>query len=167
MIKIFKDKKPKTEKALFIAENASVIGDVELEEDTSIWFGAVLRGDSNYIKVGKGTNVQDNCTLHCDKGFPVNIGENVTIGHNAVVHGCDIGDGTLIGMGSVILNGAKIGKHCLVGAGAVVGENKEFPDNSLIVGVPAKAVKTINKEGAEKLLINSCQYIDEAKEYSK
>ena len=167
MIRKFKDKEPKTDKAIFIAENAYVIGDVELGEDTSVWFGAVLRGDLCKIKLGRGSNIQDNCTLHGDTDFPVIIGEDVTVGHNAVVHGCEIGDGSLIGMGSVILNGAKIGKHCLVGAGAVVGENKEFPDNSLILGVPARVAKVLDEERVEKILQNSRRYIAEAKEYAE
>ena len=123
--------------------------------------------DRDKISLGRGSNVQDNCTLHCDKGVPLIIGEDVTIGHNAVVHGCTIGDCSLIGMGSVILNGAKIGKNCLVGAGAVVGENKEFPDNSLILGVPARVVKVLDEERIEKILLNSRRYIAEAKEYAK
>jgi carbonic anhydrase/acetyltransferase-like protein (isoleucine patch superfamily) len=133
MIIDFCGKAPDVSGASFIAENSSVIGDVILGKDASVWFGAVLRGDQSRIIVGEGSNVQDNCTVHSDKAHTVEIGKNVSIGHNAVLHGCTIGDGSLVGMGAVILNGAKIGKGCLVGAGALVTENKEFPDGSLII----------------------------------
>lgn len=146
MILDFQGKTPNVEKALFIADNASVIGDVTLGENTNIWFGAVLRGDEGPIYVGKNSNVQDNSVIHMDIGDEVVIGENVTIGHNCIIHGCKIGDGTLVGMGAIILNHAVIGKDCIVGAGAVVTEGKVFPDHSLIVGCPAVVKKEVTAE---------------------
>ena len=161
----YKHKEPRDKGSAFIAPNATVIGDVVLGKNTSVWFNAVIRGDDDKITVGKGSNIQDNCTLHCDKGFPITVGENVTVGHNAVLHGCEIGDGSLIGMNATVLNGAKIGKNCLVGAGALVTENKVFPDNSLIIGVPAKCVGEISEETAKKMEENARHYIKTAKEY--
>ena len=137
MIIDFNGISPAVSPSAFTAEGSRIIGDVTLCEDSSVWFNAVLRGDEAKITLGKGSNIQDNCTVHCDESYPAVIGENVTVGHNAVIHGCTIGDGSLIGMNATVLNGAKIGKNCLVGAGALVTENKEFPDNSLILGVPA------------------------------
>ena len=124
----------------WIAPNACVIGDVVLGEDCGVWFGATLRGDNETISIGARTNIQEGCTLHTDMGFPLFIGEDCTIGHNAILHGCTIGDGSLVGMGAIVLNGAKIGRGCLVGAGALLTEGKIFPDGSLIVGSPAKVI---------------------------
>ena len=123
----------------WVAETAALIGRVRLLPDASVWFGAVLRGDNEWIEVGVGSQIQDNCTLHTDPGFPLTVGRDCVIGHNVVLHGCTIGDNSLIGMNAVVLNGAKIGRNCIVGANALVTEGKEFPDNSLIVGAPALA----------------------------
>lgn len=166
MIKEFLGKTPDVKEASFIAENAVVIGDAVLKKGSSVWFCAVVRADVESITVGENSNIQDNCTIHCSAGFPVSIGDNVTIGHNAVVHGCTIGDNCLIGMNSTILNGAKIGKNCIVGAGALVAENKEFPDNSLIIGVPARAVRMIDEKTAEAIAENAGEYSENAKLYN-
>lgn len=157
---------PDISNSAFTAESAQIIGDVTLCEGSSVWFNAVLRGDDDKITVGKNSNIQDNCTVHCDKGLPVEIGENVTVGHNAVIHGCTVGDNSLIGMNATVLNGAKIGKNCIVGAGALVTENKGFPDNSLILGVPAKKVGEIDGATAEKIKQNALHYAKTAKKYS-
>jgi carbonic anhydrase/acetyltransferase-like protein (isoleucine patch superfamily) len=130
----------------FIADSADVIGKIRLLEHASVWFGAVLRGDNEWIEIGEGSNVQDNCTCHTDKGFPLTIGKNCTVGHNVILHGCTIGDGALIGMGSIVMNGAKIGKNSIVGAGSVITEGKEFPENSLIIGSPARVIRTLSSE---------------------
>lgn len=167
MIKAFNGKTPKTDKAEFIAENSVIVGDVTLGEGSSVWYGAVIRGDDESISVGKNSNIQDNCTVHCTPGYPVKIGDNVTVGHNAVVHGCEIGNGSLIGMNATVMNGAVLGKNCLVGAGALVTEHKVFPDNSLIIGVPAKAAGVLKEEDVQKLLQNASHYADKAKKYSE
>src|SRR5215468_8494975 len=127
----------------FIAESAEVIGNVRLAANASIWFGSVLRGDNELIDIGEGSNVQDNCTFHTDPGFPMTIGKNCTIGHNVVLHGCTIEDGALIGMGSIVLNGARIGRGSVVGAGSVVTGGKQFPENSLIIGSPARVIRAL------------------------
>lgn len=149
----------------FVAENATVIGDVTIEEDASVWFGAILRGDNEPITIGQRSNIQDGAVLHTDPGFPVEIGPDCTIGHAAIVHGCVIGAGSLIGMGATVLNGAKIGKSCLVGAGALVTEGKEFPDFSMIVGSPARAVKTIGPEWEIKLMGAAGRYVANGRRY--
>ena len=133
----------------FVAPGAHVMGRVRLKLDASIWFNAVLRGDNEWIEIGEGSNVQENCVLHTDMGFPMHIGKSCTIGHSVVLHGCTISDGALIGMGATVLNGAKIGRNCLVGANALVTEGKDFPDNSLIVGSPARAVRTLDPQQAQ------------------
>ncbi|WP_020179035.1 gamma carbonic anhydrase family protein [Methylopila sp. M107] len=143
----------------FVAENAVVVGDVILGKDSSVWFGSTLRGDNEPITLGSRSNIQDGCVLHTDPGFPIDIGEDCTIGHGAVVHGCTIGAGSLIGMGAIVLNGAKIGRSCLVGAGALVTEGKEFPDFSMIVGSPAKVVKTLGPEWEIRLLGSAGRYV--------
>ena len=125
----------------WVADTAVVVGRVRLASDVSIWYGSVLRGDNEWIEIGAGSQIQDNCTLHTDPGFPLRIGDGCVIGHNVVLHGCTIGNHSLIGMGTVILNGARIGANCLVGAGALVTEGKEFPDSTVILGAPAKAVR--------------------------
>ena len=135
----------------WIADSAAVIGRVRLKSHTSVWFGAVLRGDNEWIELGERSQVQDNSTLHTDPGFPLVIGENCVIGHNVVLHGCIIGSASLIGMGAIVLNGAKIGQNCLVGAGALVTEGKEFPDGSLIVGAPARAIRSLNEAAVAEI----------------
>ena len=135
----------------YIAPGARVIGNVTLDEEVGIWFNAVLRGDNEPIVIGRGSNVQDGCVFHTDPGFPLTIGADVTVGHKAILHGCTIGDGTLIGMGAVVLNGATIGKGCLIGANALVTEGKEVPDNSMAVGQPARVVRQIDERLAAEL----------------
>lgn len=143
----------------WVAPDAHVIGQVELAEDVGIWFGAVLRGDNEPIRIGAGTNIQEGAVVHTDPGNPVTIGKGCTIGHRAIVHGCTIGDNSLIGMGATVLNGAVIGKNCLVGANALVTEGKEFPDNSLIVGAPAKAIRTLNETAIDGLKLSAAAYV--------
>jgi carbonic anhydrase/acetyltransferase-like protein (isoleucine patch superfamily) len=128
----------------FIADTATVIGKVRLKKSASVWFGAVLRGDNEWIEVGENANVQDNSTCHTDMGFPMSIGKNCTIGHNVILHGCTIEEGALIGMGSIVMNGARIGRFSIVGAGSVITEGKQFPEHSLILGAPAKVVRTFD-----------------------
>lgn len=143
----------------FVAENAIVVGNVVLEEDASVWFGSTLRGDNEPIRIGARSNIQDGCVLHTDPGFPIDIGPDCTVGHGAIVHGCTIEAGSLIGMGAIVLNGARIGKSCLVGAGALVTEGKEFPDFSMIVGSPAKVIRTLGPDWEIKLLGTSGRYV--------
>jgi carbonic anhydrase/acetyltransferase-like protein (isoleucine patch superfamily) len=143
----------------WIAPSAALIGDVLLGEDVGVWFGAVLRGDNERISVGARSNVQEGVTMHTDAGLPLNIGEDCTIGHNAILHSCVLGDRTLIGMGAIVLNGAKIGNDCLVGAGALVTEHKTFPDRSLIVGSPAKAVRELDDATLAKLKQSAEHYV--------
>jgi carbonic anhydrase/acetyltransferase-like protein (isoleucine patch superfamily) len=151
----------------WLAPNAIVVGQVELDEDVGIWFGAVLRGDNEPIVIGSGSNIQEGVMIHTDPGHPVKIGTGCTIGHHAIVHGCTIGDNTLIGMGAKILNGAKIGRNCLVGANALITEGKEFPDNSLIVGSPARAIRTLDDEAVAKLKDSALRYIENWKRFSR
>lgn len=149
----------------FVAPGAHVIGRVRMGEDSSVWFNAVVRGDTDLIDIGPGANVQDGCVLHTDPGFPLVIGAHATIGHNVILHGCTVGEGALIGMGATVLNGARIGKNCLVGANALVTEGKEFPDNSLIVGAPAKAVRTLDEKGAGMGRMIAAVYAARAKKF--
>jgi len=151
----------------WIAPDAVLIGRVKIEEEASVWFGAVLRGDNELITVGARSNVQDGSVLHTDPGFPLVIGKNCTIGHRAVLHGCMIGENSLIGMGAVLLNGAKIGTHSIVGAGAVVTEGKEFPDHSLIVGAPARAIRKVEGRALELLQYAAQVYVDRGPRYAK
>jgi carbonic anhydrase/acetyltransferase-like protein (isoleucine patch superfamily) len=153
------DLTPDIDPSAYIAETANVIGKVRLEAHASIWFEATLRGDNEWIVVGKNSNVQEGCVLHTDPGSPLTIGQDVTVGHLAMLHGCTIGDGSLVGIQAVILNGAKIGKNCLIGAGALVTEGKEFPDNSLIIGSPAKAVRTLGEEDIARMHANTDNYV--------
>jgi carbonic anhydrase/acetyltransferase-like protein (isoleucine patch superfamily) len=149
----------------FVADNAVVVGDVTLDEDASVWFGATLRGDNEPITVGARSNIQDGSVLHTDPGFPVVIGPDCTIGHAAIVHGCTLGAGTLIGMGATVLNGATFGKFCLVGAGALVTEGKSFPDYSMILGSPAKVVRTLGPEWEIRLLGTAGRYVANGRRY--
>ena len=138
------DRVPEIAAGAWVAESATVIGSVRLGEGASIWYGAVLRGDNDWITLGRDTNVQDGSVLHADPGLPLTLGDEVTVGHQVMLHGCSVGDGTLVGIQAVVLNGARIGRHCIVGAGAVVTEGKEFPDGSLIVGAPAKLLRPLS-----------------------
>ncbi|WP_077963612.1 gamma carbonic anhydrase family protein [Ensifer adhaerens] len=149
----------------YIAPGAVVIGDVQLEEDVSIWFNAVLRGDNEPIILGRGCNIQDGCVVHTDPGYPVEIGDDVTVGHNATIHGCRIGKGSLVGMGATILNGARIGDRCLIGAGALVRKNMVVPDGSLVLGVPAQIVRTLDAKVAEGLSTGAQRYRAKAQNY--
>ncbi|MDT3379410.1 gamma carbonic anhydrase family protein [Labrys neptuniae] len=151
----------------WLAPDAQVIGRVILAEDANIWFGAVLRGDNEPMTVGARSNIQDGAVLHSDPGFPLTIGEDCTIGHSAILHGCTIGAGSLIGMGATILNGARIGKGCLVGANALITEGKEFPDHSLIVGSPARVLRPLDAEAVAKLRQSSAHYVANAKRFAK
>jgi carbonic anhydrase/acetyltransferase-like protein (isoleucine patch superfamily) len=150
---------PEIDASAFIADNASVIGKVSIHANASVWFGVTLRGDNERITIGANSNVQEATIMHTDLGYPLTVGENVTIGHQAMLHGCTIGDGALIGIQAVILNGARIGKGCLVGAGALVTEGKEFPDNMLIIGSPAKAVRELTAEDTARLRHNADNYV--------
>ena len=150
----------------WIAPDANVIGSVTLGDDVGIWFGATLRGDNEPMTVGRGTNIQEGVMVHSDPGFPATIGEDCTIGHHAIIHGCTIGDNTLIGMGATILNGANIGKNCLVGANALVTEGKEFPDNSMIVGSPARVVRTLDEQAAEGIRKSAEKYVANWKRFA-
>jgi carbonic anhydrase/acetyltransferase-like protein (isoleucine patch superfamily) len=153
--------------SFWVAPDAHVIGRVRLAKDAGIWFGAVLRGDNELIDIGEGTNVQEHAMLHTDMGFPMVIGAGCTIGHRAILHGCTIGSNTLIGMGAIILNGAVIGDNCLVGAGALITEGKHFGDNSLIVGTPAKAIRTLDAEVAERLKGSAASYVANWRRFAK
>jgi carbonic anhydrase/acetyltransferase-like protein (isoleucine patch superfamily) len=143
----------------WVADSAEVIGQVELADEASVWYGTVIRGDNDRISLGRRSNVQENSVLHTDSGIQLTVGEDVTIGHHVMLHGCTIGDGTLIGIRSVILNGARIGRNCLVGAGALVTEGKEFPDGVLIVGAPAKVVRELTPEQIERLKASAAHYV--------
>lgn len=156
------DRAPSIHNSAFVADEATIIGDAVLAAGTSVWPGAVIRGDNEPIVLGEGSNVQEGAVLHTDPGCPLNIGKNVTIGHQAMLHGCTIEDGSLIGIQAVVLNRAVIGRNCLVGAGALVTEGKVFPERSLIVGAPAKAIRTLTDEEVEGLHRNSSTYSERA-----
>lgn len=151
---------PTVHESVFVAPSASVIGSVVLSENVSVWFGATIRGDNDVITLGKNSNVQEGAVLHTDPGIKLTVGENVTIGHQAMLHGCTIGDGSLIGIQAVVLNGAVIGKGCLVGAGAVVTEKKVFPDRSLILGSPARVARQLTDDDVEKLMKAAQSYAE-------
>ena len=161
------DKKPKNSGENWVAPNATIIGDVTLEKNSSVWFNAVIRGDNENIHVGEGSNVQDGSVLHTDPGCPLRIGKDVTIGHIVMLNGCTIGDNSLIGIGAVILNNAKIGKNCIIGAKALITENKEIPDNSLVVGAPGRVVRKLTDEEIGKITENAKHYQDNWKRYVK
>ncbi len=159
------DLTPNVHPSAFVADSAQVIGNVTLGEDCSVWFGTVIRGDTSSISIGAGSNIQDASVLHVDKGVPLTIGERVTVGHQVMLHGCTIGDETLIGIGAVVLNNAKIGKNCLVGAGSLVTEGKEFPDGSMILGSPAKVVRQLTPEQIEGLRRSAEGYVQNGRRY--
>ena len=149
----------------WVADSAEVIGDVHLGENASVWCGTVIRGDCEAIHIGRNTNIQDLSVLHADIGIPLVLGDNVSVGHQVMLHGCTVGDGSLIGIQAVILNGAKIGKNSIVGAGSVVTENKEFPDNSLIIGSPAKVVRTLSLEEQADIKVWAEKYVALSRAY--
>ncbi|MDD6350846.1 MAG: gamma carbonic anhydrase family protein [Lachnospiraceae bacterium] len=161
-------KKPQVDPSVFIADGAVVKGDVKLAEGVSVWFNATIRADRAPIIIGKNSNIQDNAVLHVEGGvvpYGVTIGEGVTIGHNAIVHGCTVDDNTTIGMGAIVLNGAHVGKNCMIGAGALIPQNKVIPDNSLVVGLPGKVVRTLSEEEIEANRENALNYVKEGQEY--
>jgi len=151
----------------WIADTAVVIGRVRLKKEASVWYGAVLRGDNEWIEIGERTQIQDNVTVHTDPGLPVTVGSNCVIGHNVILHGCTIGNDSLIGMGAIVLNGARIGNNCIVGAGALVAEEKSFPDNSLIIGMPARVIRTVDDKAKELIREGADVYVSRWKDYAK
>lgn len=161
----FHDHAPQMPASSWVADSAQVIGQVRLGEHASVWFQAVVRGDNDLITIGARSNVQDGSVLHVDRGRPLTLGEGVTVGHQVMLHGCTVGDGSLIGIQAIVLNGARIGRNCLVGAGAVVTEGKEFPDGSLILGAPAKVVRTLTPEQLAGLARSAEGYVQHAQRY--
>lgn len=151
----------------FVADNATVLGSVALENNVSVWFNAVIRGDNELITIGENSNIQDAAVLHTDPGVPLVLGKNVTVGHKVMLHGCTVGDNSLIGINSVILNGAKIGKNCLIGANSLIPEGKEIPDGSLVMGSPGKVVKELTPEQQEKLQMSADVYVQNFKRYKR
>ena len=160
-------KAPQLGDGAWVADSAQVIGNVELGANASVWFGVVIRGDNETIRIGRNSNVQDLSVLHSDAGVPLTLGDNVSVGHQVMLHGCTIGDGSLIGIQAVVLNNAKIGRNCIVGAGSVVTEGKEFPDNSLIFGSPAKLVRTLDEKGLEMLRHIAGHYVENGERYRR
>ena len=161
------DESPRIADSAWVADSAQVIGNVELGEDASVWFGAVLRGDGEPIRIGPGVNIQDGTVVHADPGFPVTLARNVSVGHQVMLHGCTVGENSLIGIQAVVLNGAKIGRNCLVGAGALVTEGKEFPDGSLIIGSPAKVARMLTPEQIAGLQRVAEHYVENAARFRK
>ena len=151
----------------WIADSAAVVGKVRLEAGANVWFGAVLRGDNELILIGEHSNVQDGAVMHTDMGYPLTLGKGVTVGHNAMLHGCTVGDYSLVGIGAVVLNGAKIGKHCIIGANTLIGEGKEIPDGSLVVGSPGKVVRELNDQQKKMLEASAAHYVHNAKRYQR
>lgn len=166
MIYKYEDKYPSIDDSAFIAGSADIIGDVTIKEDCSIWFGAVIRGDENYIRIGKGTNIQDNCTVHINSGdYPTEIGEYVTVGHGAIVHACKIGNCVLVGMGAIVLDGAEVGDYSIIGAGSVVAGGKKIPSGVLVLGSPGKIVRELTEEEKKGLEASAKNYISFSKKY--
>ena len=163
----FRGKTPQDCGAAFVAPNATVLGDVVLEKGSSVWYGAVLRGDDGTLTLGENTNVQDNAVLHCDPGGAVTLGKNVTVGHSALVHGCTVGDGSLIGMHATLLNHCVIGRNCIIGAGALVPEGVVIPDGSVAVGVPARVIKPVTEAQIEANLRNAAHYVEHGKVHAR
>ncbi len=161
------DRVPEVGENVYIAPSADIIGSVVLEKDSSVWFNAVLRGDNDVITIGSGTNIQDGAVLHTDPGIPLTLGTGVTVGHQAMVHGCTVGDYSLIGIHSVILNRAKIGKYCIIGANALIPEGREIPDYSLVMGTPGKVVKTMDEKAAKRMHAQAMTYIMNGQRFAK
>ena len=150
---------------VWIADSADLIGEVTLSKDVSVWFNVTIRADNDVVSIGSGTNIQDNTVIHTDEGIKVDIGDNVTIGHKVIIHGASVGENTVVGMGSVVMNHAKIGKNCIIGANSLITERKEFPDNSLIMGAPAKVIRQLSEEEVEVLALSAHHYSEKAKIY--
>lgn len=165
MIVEYNEHKPEIHESCFIAENATVIGKVKINKNSSIWFGTVLRGDSDCITIGENTNIQDNCIIHVNNGEPTTIGDNVTVGHGAIIHACTVGDNVLIGMGAIVLDGAEIGDNVIIGAGALVPPNKKIPSNSMVMGMPAKVVRELTEEDIAAVSSTTQHYVELAREY--
>lgn len=163
----FDDDAPRIHASAWVADSAEVIGRVELQADASVWYGAVLRGDNEWITIGERSNIQDGCVMHTDVGTPLMVGADVTVGHQVVLHGCSVGEGSLIGIQSVILNGARIGRHCIVGAGSLVTEGKEFPDGVLIVGSPAKVVRELTPDQIARVKLSAAHYVNNARRHAR
>ena len=157
---------PQVAASAWIADSAQVMGSVALADDVSIWFGVVIRGDTDNISVGRGSNIQDGSVLHADHGKPLTVGQGVTVGHQVMLHGCTVGDGSLVGIGSVVLNGARIGRNCLVGARSLVTEGKEFPEGSMIMGSPAKVVRPLRQDEIAGLQRSAQSYVENARRFS-
>ena len=151
----------------FVSDNATIIGSVIIENDASVWFNAVIRGDNDLITIGENSNIQDGSVLHTDAGVPLTIGKNVTVGHKVMLHGCEIGDNSLIGINAVILNGATIGKNCLIGANSLIPEGKHIPDGSLVMGSPGKVVRELGAEQIKNLKLSALHYVENARRYKK
>lgn len=167
MIKNYRHHTPQINESVYLSEDTMIIGDVTLEKNVSVWFHSVIRGDKDHIHIGEGSNIQDNCTLHTDPDHVLTIGRNVTVGHNAVLHGCTIEDEVLVGMGAIILNGAKIGMHSIIGAGALIREQQVIPERSLVVGCPGKVIKNVSEEQIQDIIENALHYQALAKEYKE
>jgi len=161
------DAQPTIDESAWIAPDANVIGNIVLEAKSSVWFGSTLRGDNEVIHVREGSNVQENCVFHTDQGYPLTIGKNCTIGHKVMLHGCTIGDNSLIGMGATVLNGAKIGNNCLIGAGALITENKVIPDGSLVMGSPGKVVRQLDEKAIQMLTGSALHYSENAARFRR
>ncbi|MGR3603487.1 MAG: gamma carbonic anhydrase family protein [Heliomarina sp.] len=159
------DLTPQIHPDTWVAPDANLIGQVVMEEGSSVWFGTTIRADHEIILIGEGSNVQENCVMHIDAGFPLTIGKNCTIGHKVMLHGCTVGDNTLVGMNATILNGARIGKNCLIGAGALITENKEIPDNSLVMGSPGKVVREIDEKARQRMIAGTMHYQDNMRRF--
>ena len=167
MIYDFEKNVPEIHPEAWVASNATIIGKVKLEKNSSIWFNAVLRGDIELITIGENSNIQDGSVLHTDPGYPLTLGKGVTVGHLVMLHGCQISDNSLIGIGSIILNNAKIGKNCIVGANTLITENKIIPDNSLVVGSPGRVLRKITDEEIKSIIENGQHYVKNSKKYKK
>lgn len=167
MIKNYRHHTPQIDESVYLSKDTVIIGDVTLEKNASVWFHSVIRGDKDHIHIGEGSNIQDNCTLHTDPDHVLTIGRNVTVGHNAVLHGCTIEDEVLIGMGAIILNGATIGRHSIIGAGALIKEQQVIPERSLVVGCPGKVIKNVSEEQIQDIMDNAQHYQALAKEYKE
>lgn len=165
MIKEFEGIMPEIDESVFVAESADIIGDVKIGKNSSVWYNTVLRGDEHAIRIGKNTNIQDGTVVHVGLDVDTVIGDNVTVGHNALVHGCKIGNNSLVGMGAIVLNGAEIGEFCMIGAGALVTQNKKFPDGMLIIGSPAKAVRELTEEEKQSLVKSADDYFANAQKH--